>query len=192
MITARQRSNGGFRRLGSYGLVYWSHPEANLGTTWAILQAFDGTASRARRRQRARSAHLRPRRRCCSASREEDGHAEAPGGVGGAGRRRPSLRLSGSRSECCCRRSRGRCSSCQLTADARARPDDRAARWIRRRSSEQEARASTGEIDAEALKKTTLSTEPNTETLNFLNLNRNSACQLFDEMILACGKFFWS
>ena len=46
-----------------------------------------------------------------------------------------------------------------------------------------------GEIDAEALKKTTLSTEPNTETLNFLNLNRNSACQLFDEMILACGEF---
>ena len=81
---------------------------------------------------------------------------------------------------------------CQLTADARNRPDDRAARWIRRRSSEQEARASTGEIDAEALKKTTLSTEPNTETLNFLNLNRNSACQLFDEMILACGKIFWS
>ena len=87
---------------------------------------------------------------------------------------------------------RGAVYLCQLTADARNRPDDRAARWIRRRSSEQEARASTGEIDAEALKKTTLSTEPNTETLNFLNLHRNSACQLFDEMILACGKFFWS
>ena len=80
---------------------------------------------------------------------------------------------------------------CHVATDTCARPDDRAAHWIRR-SSEQEARASTGEIDAEALKKTTLSTEPNTETLNFLNLNRNSACQLFDEMILACGKFFWS
>ena len=53
----------------------------------------------------------------------------------------------------------GRCSSCQLTADVRARPGDRAARWIRRRSREQEASASTGEMDAAVLKKTTPMTE---------------------------------
>ena len=81
---------------------------------------------------------------------------------------------------------------CQLTADARNRPDDRAARWIRRRSSEQEARASTGEIDAKALKKTTLSTEPNTETLNFTKSEQQQCMQVFDEIFLACGKVFWS
>ena len=51
----------------------------------------------------------------------------------------------------------------QLAGDARKRPGDRAARWIRRRSREQEARASTGKIDAVTLKKTTLTAELNTE-----------------------------
>ena len=36
---------------------------------------------------------------------------------------------------------------CQLAADARNRPGDRAARWIRRRNREQGATAVTGEID---------------------------------------------
>ena len=36
---------------------------------------------------------------------------------------------------------------CQLAADARNRPGDHAARWIRRRNREQGATAVTGEID---------------------------------------------
>ena len=30
------------------------------------------------------------------------------------------------------------------------------------------------------------------KTLNLLNLNSNSACEVFDEMFLACGRVFWS
>ena len=55
---------------------------------------------------------------------------------------------------------------CQLAADARNLPGDRAVRWIRRRNREQGATAVTGEIDAVVLKKTTPMSEPNTELLN--------------------------
>jgi hypothetical protein len=37
---------------------------------------------------------------------------------------------------------------CQLTVDAGKKPTDHAALWIRRRSSEQRAKMSTGEINA--------------------------------------------
>ena len=66
-----------------------------------------------------------------------------------------------------------------VATDAHACPNDRAAHWIRRGSSEQGANVCTGEIDAEVLKKMTLPRKLNTDTLN---LNRNSAHQLFDEM----------
>ena len=35
-------------------MVYWSHPDAKLGKTWATLHVLYGMVARARRRQRAR------------------------------------------------------------------------------------------------------------------------------------------
>jgi len=61
--------------------------------------------------------------------------------------------------------------------------------WIRRRNSEEGANGATGEIDAAPLTKTTLS---NWISELFLKPDENSALKLLNEMILACGKCFWS
>ena len=88
MITARQWSVRWFRELGITAMVYWFRSSAKLGLPWVVLHVLDGTAHGTRRRQRARSVLLRPRRRCRSVHRQADSHAEATGGLGGAGRRR--------------------------------------------------------------------------------------------------------
>ena len=70
-----------------------------------------------------------------------------------------------------------------LTAtDARNRPSVRAGCWPGRRGCVQRARAHCGRVTESDEGKTT-------ESLNFLNLQRNSAAQVFDRMNLASGDF---
>jgi hypothetical protein len=107
-ITARQRLDGRLRRLGSSALVHWHHSRVKLGRIWPAPVVSTERISRAHRRQRARSALLRPRRRFCSAPSEEDGHAEAQGGVGGAERRRTAGLAPAGRHGRFCHRGRGR------------------------------------------------------------------------------------
>ena len=86
--TTRRWPNGVVKRSGIIVRVYWCHPGAELGKTWVLPQSFDGTAHGTRRRQGARPARARPRRRCRSMHRGGGGHAEVSGGLGDAGRRR--------------------------------------------------------------------------------------------------------
>ena len=112
VITVMQWPDGWFRWLGINMEIHWFYSDANLG--WISLAPWfqRNGASRACRRQRARHVLGRTRRWCYGMRWQADGHAEASGGLGGAGRRRKlALAPAGRHGWLChrrsCRRRRG-------------------------------------------------------------------------------------
>ena len=113
MITARQRTVRWIRELGITARVHWFRSSAKLGLPWVLLHVPNGTAHGTRRRHRACAVLLRPWRRCRSVHRQADSHAEATGGLGGAGRRRRVVPIPAGRHGWLCHRR-----SCRRRRDA--------------------------------------------------------------------------